>query len=466
MGHYWATILQRDAMKIKRNVTFRLRAYGKNNDLYQIRIRTTFNGHRIDLKTGCQINDKSVWDDEIQLVKDGYKGPKGETALSINNELRNIKDQMDSAFKYFEAIDHIPTPLQLQKKYEERLNGTVPKRPAPEKKKQEKPEPKFYDTYQQFLIEAGDKNAWTVATYQKMAALKEDLMVFKKSIKFSDITETWLTSFVHYLRDEKQLKTPRKKKGDREDYDADDLVGIKNSTIEKKLGYLRWFLNWATDKGYNTNMAYKTFKPTLKSTQKKVIYLTKEELARIRDYEIPEDKSYLEAVRDVFFFCCFSGLRHSDVYNLRRNDVKGDHIEVTTVKTADSISIDLNKITRELLDKYKDFDFPGNKVLPVIKNQPMNRDLKELCKLAGIDEEIRITTYKGNQRIDEIKKKHELVGTHTGRRTFIVNALSRGIAPNVVMKWTGHSDYKAMKPYIDIVDSIRAKEMTKMDFMD
>ena len=466
MGHYWATILQRDAMKIKRNVTFRLRAYGKNNDLYQIRIRTTFNGHRIDLKTGCQINDKSVWDDEIQLVKDGYKGPKGETALSINNELRNIKDQMDSAFKYFEAIDHIPTPLQLQKKYEERLNGTVPKRPAPEKKKQEKPEPKFYDTYQQFLIEAGDKNAWTVATYQKMAALKEDLMVFKKSIKFSDITETWLTSFVHYLRDEKQLKTPRKKKGDREDYDADDLVGIKNSTIEKKLGYLRWFLNWATDKGYNTNMAYKTFKPTLKSTQKKVIYLTKEELARIRDYEIPEDKSYLEAVRDVFFFCCFSGLRHSDVYNLRRNDVKGDHIEVTTVKTADSISIDLNKVTRDLLDKYKDFDFPGNKVLPVIKNQPMNRDLKELCKLAGIEEEIRITTYKGNQRIDEIKKKHELVGTHTGRRTFIVNALSRGIAPNVVMKWTGHSDYKAMKPYIDIVDSIRAKEMTKMDFMD
>ena len=187
--------------------------------------------------------------------------------------------------------------------------------------------------------------------------------------------------------------------------------------------------------------------------------LTKEDLSKIRNFEIPKDKSYLEAVRDV-------GLRHSDVYNLRRNDVKGGHIEVTTIKTADSISIDLNKVTRELLDKYKDFDFPGNKVLPVIKNQPMNRDLKELCKLAGIDEEIRITTYKGNQRIDEIKKKHELVGTHTGRRTFIVNALSRGIAPNVVMKWTGHSDYKAMKPYIDIVDSIRAKEMTKMDFMD
>ena len=59
--------------------------------------------------------------------------------------------------------------------------------------------------------------------------------------------------------------------------------------------------------------------------------------------------------------------------------------------------------------------------------------------------------------------KWELVGTHTGRRTFIVNALSLGITPNIVMKWTGHSDYKAMKPYIDIVDSIKASSMTKFD---
>ena len=56
-----------------------------------------------------------------------------------------------------------------------------------------------------------------------------------------------------------------------------------------------------------------------------------------------------------------------------------------------------------------------------------------------------------------------LIDTHTGRRTFIVNALSLGITPNIVMKWTGHSDYKAMKPYIDIVDSIKASSMTKFD---
>ena len=90
-------------------------------------------------------------------------------------------------------------------------------------------------------------------------------------------------------------------------------------------------------------------------------------------------------------------------------------------------------------------------------------DVKELCRLAGINEEIRITTYKGNVRTDEIHPKWELVGTHTGRRTFIVNALSLGIPPNIVMKWTGHSDYSSMKPYIDIVDDIKATSMTKFN---
>ena len=222
----------------------------------------------------------------------------------------------------------------------------------------------------------------------------------------------------------------------------------KYHTCANKPLYLRWFLNWATDRGYNTNLAYKKFRPTLKMTQRKVIYLTKDQIARVRDLELSESQAYLDPIRDIFLFCCFSGLRHSDVNNLRRSDVKGDHIEVTTIKTADSISIELNKVT---------------KALPNYTNQAMNRDIKELCKLAGINEEIRVTTYKGNVRTDKIQPKWELVGTHTGRRTFIVNALSMGITPNIVMKWTGHSDYKAMKPYIDIVDSIKASSMAKFD---
>ncbi len=451
-------------MKIKRNISFKLRVYGKDSNLFQIRLRTTFNGNRLDIKTGCQINSREAWDEKAELVRDGYVGPKNETAQAINNDLRNVKDQMDTAFKFFEAMDQNPTVAQLQKKFEERIKGTVPQKPIEPPKKERKPKIKdFWECFDQFLAEAGEKNAWTPATLEKMEALRVDLNAFKKAIKFEDLTESWFTAFVVYLRDNKKLRTPRKKKGERKEYDHEDVTGLRNSTIEKKLGYFRWFLNWATDMGYNSNRAYKSFRPTLKQTQKKVIYLTKEELSKVRALELTGDNAYLDPVRDVFLFCCFSGLRHSDANNLRRSDIKGDHIEITTVKTADSISVELNDITKAILEKYKDVPFKDNKALPNLTNQAMNRDVKELCKLADINEEIRITTYKGSTRTDEVFPKWAKIGTHTGRRTFIVHALSLGIAPDVVMKWTGHADYKAMRPYIDIVDSIKAESMTKFN---
>jgi integrase len=151
------------------------------------------------------------------------------------------------------------------------------------------------------------------------------------------------------------------------------------------------------------------------------------------------------------------------VYNLKRSDVKDNHIEVTTVKTADNLVIELNNHSKAILAKYKDVMFEYDKVLPVISNQKMNDYLKELGELAEINEQIRETYYKGNQRIDEVTPKYALLGTHAGRRTFICNALSLGIPPQVVMKWTGHSDYKAMKPYIDIADDIKANAMDKFN---
>lgn len=64
---------------------------------------------------------------------------------------------------------------------------------------------------------------------------------------------------------------------------------------------------------------------------------------------------------------------------------------------------------------------------------------------------------------DGAPPKYALLGTHAGRRTFICNALALGISPQVVMKWTGHSGYKAMKPYIDIADDIKASAMSKFN---
>ena len=318
-------------------------------------------------------------------------------------------------------------------------------------------------TFDIFTRKSGEKNAWSEATFAKMASLRVDIASYFPKIKLAELDEDTLTGFIAYLRDEKKILPSRTKKGQAEKKEDKQKVriGLNNSTIKKKLENLTWFLRWARDNGYVVHPAFKTFTPTLKQTQKTIVYLTKEELCRIRDLDLSGSK--LDPIRDIFFFCCFSSLRHSDAYNLRRSDIKGDHIDVTTIKTADSVSIELNDTTKAILAKYKDVPFPGDRALPPYTNQAMNRSLKDLCQLAEINDPIRVTTYKGNVRTDTVYPKWELVGTHTGRRTFIVQALSMGISPNVVMKWTGHSDYKAMKPYIDIVDSIKAESMTKFN---
>ena len=59
--------------------------------------------------------------------------------------------------------------------------------------------------------------------------------------------------------------------------------------------------------------------------------------------------------------------------------------------------------------------------------------------------------------------KWELITTHCARRTFVVNSLRLGIPAEVIMKWTGHSDFKAMKPYIEIVDELKKENMSRYD---
>lgn len=126
-------------MILKYQIAFKLRPYGKEKSLFQIQQHATFNGQRLITSTGCQVNSLDVWDAGNQCVKEGYTGPKGETTISINNTLRNCREQMVTAFRYFEANDINPTKKQVADKYQERIKGIVPKKPDPEPKKERKP---------------------------------------------------------------------------------------------------------------------------------------------------------------------------------------------------------------------------------------------------------------------------------------------------------------------------------------
>ena len=427
------------SMNIKRNIIFTLESRKKDGVLIvenvPIRMRVNFASKRIEFTTGYRI-DAAKWDTDKQRVRNGCTNKLKQSASEINDSLLGYYTEVQEIFKKFEVEEIMPTPEQIK----EAFNALH--KPIEEVKPRKSTPNAFYKVFDEFVRDCGRQNDWTDSTYEKFAAVKNHLMNFRDGLTFDFFDEKGLNDYVTYLRDVKEMR---------------------NSTIGKQLSFLKWFLRWAFKKGLHQNNAYDSYKPKLKSTQKKIIFLTWEELNKLREFEIPAAKQALDRVRDVFLFQCFTGLRYSDVFNLRRSDIKGDYIEVTTVKTSDSLIIELNKHSKAILDKYKDVSFEDDKVLPVITNQKMNDYLKELAELAGIDEPVRQTYYRGNERIDEVTPKYALLGTHAGRRTFICNALALGIPPQVVMKWTGHSDYKAMKPYIDIADDIKANAMSKFN---
>ena len=428
-------------MNIKRNIIFTLESRKKNGVLITenvpIRMRVNFASKRIEFTTGYRI-DATKWDADKQRVKNGCSNKLKQSASEINASLLEYYTEIQSIFKRFEVEDVMPTPEQIKEAFNA-LHKPVSEEPKPKK---EALPCDFFQVFDDFVEDCGRQSNWMDSTFEKFAAVKNHLTNFREGLTFEFFDERGLNDYVGYLRDVKEMR---------------------NTTIGKQLSFLKWFLRWAFKKGVHQNNAYDSYKSKLKSTQKKIIFLTWDELNRFREFKIPSNKQALERVRDVFLFQCFTGLRYSDVFNLRRSDIKGDHIEVTTVKTSDSLIIELNNHSKAILDKYKDVAFEDDKVLPVITNQKMNDYLKELAELVGIDEPVRQTYYRGNERIDEVTPKYALLGTHAGRRTFICNALALGIPPQVVMKWTGHSDYKAMKPYIDIADDIKANAMSKFN---
>ena len=430
-------------MNIKRNIIFALESRKKDGvpivENVPIRMRVNFASQRIEFTTGYRI-DVAKWDGDKQRVKNGCTNKLKQSASEINAALLGYYTELQEIFKRFEVAEIMPSPAEVKEAFNNR-HGQNEKTELSSTDMFNVPS-NFYEAFDDFVRVCGRQNDWTHSTFEKFAAVKNHLKNFRSELSFEFFNEEGLTEYVQYLREVREMR---------------------NSTIGKQLSFLKWFLRWSFKQGMHSNNAYDTFKPKLKDTQKKIIFLTWEELNRLREFKIPPTKQALERVRDVFLFQCFTGLRYSDVFNLRRSDIKGDHIEVTTVKTSDSLIIELNNHSKAILDKYKDVAFEDDKVLPVITNQKMNDYLKELAEMAGIDEPVRQTYYRGNERIDDVTPKYALLGTHAGRRTFICNALALGIPPQVVMKWTGHSDYKAMKPYIDIADDIKANAMSKFN---
>ena len=400
-------------------------------------------GMVIRARSGIYVDD-SDWTDKTATKAAGIKSSKPTEPREVKKRRQELAEKLN---KLETAILDAFNSTPIDKIDKAWLDSVVRDFHFPQVKEEEVAEAKpFFEVFDEFVAVEG-KNWASDSTRKHFVTLKNHLKQFEEEndvdITFDSIDEKFIDDFVDFLENTREMR---------------------NSTIAKTYKQLKWFLRWAVNKEYTTNTKFERYKPSVCKARKSnhenkfIVFLNDEELKKVKEFDFSNNER-LDRVRDIFVFCCYSGLRYSDVEHLTKNNIYDDMIHITTIKTNDAIDIDLNDTTRSILAKYKDCEFKGNKALPVISNQKMNDFLKEMAMVCEIDQPLTKIYYAGTKRMEDTRPKYKWMGTHTGRKTFIVRGLSKGIAPNVIMKWTGHSDYQAMLPYIDITKEARAAAM-------
>lgn len=184
------------------------------------------------------------------------------------------------------------------------------------------------------------------------------------------------------------------------------------------------------------------WKATWKTKEKQ--YLTQTELDALKD-----KKSFLprlDLVRDIFVFCCYTGLAYADVKQLKQDDivigVNGDRwIKMARKKTKAISSIPILPPAESIIQKYSEHHYvvSGKVVLPVLTNQKSNAYLKEIADVCGINKNLT---------------------THLARHTFATTVtLSNGVSIATVSKMLGHRSLKTTQIYAKVLDSKIADEM-------
>lgn len=172
-------------------------------------------------------------------------------------------------------------------------------------------------------------------------------------------------------------------------------------------------------------------------------FLTKEELAAIEKLSISMPR--IDRIRDIFVFCCYTGLAHVDVFNLRADNIVigidgTKWIDINRTKTETKSLIPLLSKAEEILEKYKDQMPPNSEyLLPVNSNQKMNAYLKELADLCGITKNLTF---------------------HIARHTFATTVtLTNDVPIESVSAMLGHKSIRTTQIYAKVVAKKLSNDM-------
>jgi integrase len=252
----------------------------------------------------------------------------------------------------------------------------------------------------------------------------------RKKLDFPDIDLDFYDEFVKYLQE----------------------LNLAKNTIGKKIQTLRIFLNAASVDDLPVNPQYKSHRFKAFTEKSESIYLTEDELEKLYKLNLSK-RPGLDRVRDLFLVGCWTGLRFSDWNQVRPENIDGDFLELEQSKTGDPVVIPLHSTVIAILDKY-------NGELPrVMTNQKFNEALKEVAEKAKLNDSVHISITRGGVKTSKAYQKHELVTTHTARRSFATNLYKAGLPTFSIMQVTGHKSESAFLKYIKVTPREHAEKL-------
>lgn len=240
----------------------------------------------------------------------------------------------------------------------------------------------------------------------------------------------------------------------------------KQNTVYATYGVLKPLLNAAKAEGFELGDAYKALKGKCNDTD--AIYLTEEEIKSIYNLDIPslieegeiDPKSTIEKTRDLFIIACWTGLRRSDINRLDKAtfDIRTKTISITAEKTKHPVVIPMHPMVLAIYNKYE------GKFPKLCDRGKTNIHLRECARHAGLESEVRIVENRGGKVSTLIYKKYQLVGMHTGRRSFATNMYKRRFPTIAIMKLTGHTTESNFLKYIKVTPEENALMMAEEFF--
>jgi hypothetical protein len=414
----------------------------KNKDNTTIEAIVRYKGQRFKISTGEKVCS-DFWN---PLKSRCNQGRQYEDGSSINLRLEVWEKHIKTVLNKFALKFKVPTAEEFKEEVKLAVFGEVVN--------DNEEKVKFVDFAKKFK-ESSSKSQGTKKVYQTAINWFESYEVFTgKKLLFSDINNEFYKDFYSFVFKSGKVNSP-------------NFFGtlIKNIKV---------FMNEAKEEGIHDNNSHNSSSFKKLDIDVDNIYLTVDELIKIHKLAITEEfvlskfkkikinnvrqkVKALELARGRFLIGAFTALRVSDFTRIEELNIKDNIIRIRTDKNDYPVVIPVHWVVREILDR-------GYNLSEKISDQKINKQIKVLCRYAGIIEPVALTKFESGKRIDIVKDKCDWVTTHTARRSGATNMFKAGIPSISIMKITGHHTEKSFLKYIKITQEENAQMLSLHSF--